>query len=77
MFLKYVFFLCSSLMRIFVVKISFIFRTVCGHLDLFFVALSLNSTGLAIVAEAYLCSGVFCAKKIVITVLAVFFSFWP
>ena len=49
------FFLCLSLMRSFVVQIFSFSRTVCGWLrsfDEFIVVPIINSTGLAIVAEA-------------------------
>ena len=36
----------------------------------------ISSTGLAIVAVANLRCGGFCKKKVVVTVLAVFLSFW-
>ena len=63
-------FLCSSLMRIFVVQVFSISRTVCGwlrSLDEFKVVPIINSTVLAIVAEADLCSGDFLSEKIVVT----------
>ena len=57
-------FLCLSLMRSFVVQ--FFFRTVCGylsHLDVIIVVPFINSTGLAIVAQADLRCGDFLFEK--------------
>ena len=54
-------------------------RTVCGqlsHLDVFIVVRFIRSPGLAIVAEGNLPCGEFLSEKVVVTVLAVFFSFW-
>ena len=65
-------------MRLFVV-IFFFLRTVSGqlsHLDVFIVISLIYSTRLAIVAEETCAVVIFCPKKIVLTVLPVFFSFW-
>ena len=78
-FLKYCFFLCSSLMRFFVVQVFFIFqdsvwlvkKTWCVHCcsihPFYWVSHHLRGD---------LRCGDFCPKKIVVTVLAVFLSFW-
>ena len=79
MFLKYVFFLCSSLMRFFVVQMFSFFRNVLGnfsHLDVFIVAPFISSTGLAIVAEADLLCVSYFPEKICRHKLVVFTSFW-
>ena len=60
-------FLCSSLMRLFVVQGFSFFGTVCGYLrnfDLFIVVPFINSAGLAIIAEADLRCDEFLSKKI-------------
>ena len=59
-------FLCLSLMRSSVVQVFSFFRTACGYLrnfDVFIVVPFINSTGLAIVAEADLCCGEFLSEK--------------
>ena len=63
-------FLCSSLMRLFVVQGFSFFRTMCGYLrnvDVYIVVPFINSYGLTIVAEANLRFGEFFPKKVVIT----------
>ena len=72
-------FLCSSLMRLFVVQGFSFFRTVCGYLrnlDVFIVVPFINSTGLAIVAEADLRCGEFLSEKSCRHKLVVSTSFW-
>ena len=62
-------FLCSSLMRLFVVQGFSFFRTVCDYLrnlDVFIVVPCINSYGLAIVAEADLRCGEFLSEKTVV-----------
>ena len=57
-------------MRSFVVQFFSFFRTLCdylSHLDVFIVASFINSTGLAIVAEADLLGGNFLSEKSVVT----------
>ena len=59
-------FLCSSMMRFFVVQIFSFSRTVWGwlrNLDVFIVVPFIDSTGLAIVAEADLRCSDFFPKK--------------
>ena len=59
-------FLYSSLMRFFVLQIFSFSRTVCGwlrNLDEFIVVPIINSTRLAILAEADLCCGDFLSEK--------------
>ena len=59
-------FLYSSLMPLFVVQGFSFFRTVCGYLrilDVFIVVPFINSSGLAIVAEADLRCGEFFSEK--------------
>ena len=72
-------FLCSSLMRLFVVQGFSFFRTVCGYLrnfDVFIVVPFIDSTGLAIVAEADLRCGEFSSEKSCRHKLVVSTSFW-
>ena len=72
-------FLCSSLMRHFVVQGFSFFRTVCGYLrnlDVSIVVSSINSTGIAIVAEANLRCGAFLTDKSCRHKLVVSTSFW-
>ena len=72
-------FLCSSLMRLFVVQCFSFFRTVCGYLrnlDVFIVVPFINSYGLAIVAEANLHCGEFFSEKNCRHKLVVSLSFW-
>ena len=66
-------------MRSFVVQIFSCSRTVCGwlrSLDEFVVVPCINSTGLAIVAEADLCCGDFLSEKSCRHKLLVSTSFW-
>ena len=72
-------FLCSSLMRFFVVQIFLFSRTVCGslrNLDELIVVPMINSVGLAIVAEANLLCGDFLSEKSCRHKLVVSTSFW-
>ena len=72
-------FLCSSLMRLFVVQGFSCFRTVCGYLrnlDVFIVVPFINSYGSEIVAEADLHCGEFFSKKSCRHKLVVSLSFW-
>ena len=72
-------FLCSSLMRLFVVQGFSFFRTVCGYLtnlDVFIVVIFINSYGLAIVAEADLHCGEFFSEKKFRHKLVVSTSLW-
>ena len=60
-------FLCSSLMRLFVVQGFSSFRTVCGYLrnlDVFIVVPFIKSYGVATVAEADLRCGDFLSEKL-------------
>ena len=78
-FLKDVFFLCSSLMRFFVVQIFSFSRAVCSwlrSLDEFIVAPIIYFIGLAIVAKADLCCGDFLSEKSCHHKLLVSTSFW-
>ena len=70
MFLKYVFFLCSSLMRFFVVHFFFHFPGQCvasNEVLMSFVALIINSAGLAIVAGTDLRCDDFFPMKVIVT----------
>ena len=72
-------FLYSSLMPLFVVQGFSFFRTVCGYLrilDVFIVVPFINSSGLAIVAEAVLRCGEFLSEKNCRHKLVVSTSFW-
>ena len=72
-------FLYSSLMSLFVVQGFSFFRTVCGYLrflDVFIVVPFINSSGLAIVAEADLSHGEFLSEKNCRHKLVVSTSFW-
>ena len=72
-------FLCLSLMRSFLVNFFSFSRTVCGYLrnfDVFIVVPFINSTGLAIVAEADLRCGEFSSEKSCRHKLVVSTSFW-
>ena len=63
-------FLCSSLMRLFVVQGFSFFRTVCGYLrnlDVIIVVPFISSYWVATVAEADLRSGEFLSQKTVVT----------
>ena len=57
-------------MRSFEVQIFSFFRTLCdqlSHLDVFIIVPFINSTALAIVAEADLRCGDLCLKEVVVT----------
>ena len=72
-------FLCSSLMRLFVVQGFSFFRTLCGYLgnlDVFIFVPFINSSGLAIVSEADLRCGDFLSEKSCRHKLVVSTSFW-
>ena len=72
-------FLCSSLMRLFVVQGFSFFRTVCGYLrylDVFIVFPFINYYGVATAAEADLRCGEFLSEKSCRHKLVVSTSFW-
>ena len=72
-------FLCSSLMRLFVVQGFSFFRTVCGYfkiLDVFIVVPFIIPYGVATVAEADLRCGEFLSEKNCRHKLVVSTSFW-
>ena len=79
MFQKYVILMCISLMRSLVVQIFSFFSTVCGrlrNLDVFVDVPFINSTGLAIVAEADLPCEDFLSEKNCRHKLVVSTNFW-
>ena len=72
-------FLCSSLMRLFVVQVFSFFRTVCGYLrnlDVFIVVPFINSDGVATVPEADLRCDEFLSEKSCRHKLVVSLCFW-